>query len=874
MHPDDRPRIVAALEDCLAGRTPDYRTTYRVRHADGSYRWGMAHGVAERDGAGRVTHLSGSHIDVTELRLAERHASERARQALFVANVSAALADDTPLRSMLGRCAAAMAEFLPAAWVAIWTRVGPSGDLELQATLGLDAPPELAPTRVRAGHGIIGRVAADEQPYVSEDPASDDESALRDWFFRAGLRAFAVHPLILRGRLVGVTAVAAREGLSPASMDALAAIRHPLAIGIERKQLEIERERLAAILERATDFVTIGQPAGGPLYINKAARTALGIGPSEVVESLLEFRPAEFGEFFDNVMLPALAADGVWSGEATYISRDGRRLQVSQVSVAHRNPDGEVEFISTISRDISELHRASEAIREAEETAELALEAGRAGVWLADLRTGKIVWSGTKEPQSGLLPGQFLGSLDHFLSVVHPDDRQIIATAVQDHADHPGDFELEFRIQRPDGAVRWIQSHGRVQTDPEGQPVRVVGVARDITDRKELETQLRQSQKLEAIGQLAGGLAHDFNNLLTVIVGYSQQILDRLVADDPLRDDLEQVCRAGQRATQLTRQLLAFSRKQIMRPVPLDLNALISDTSRMLGPLIGEHIELVLRLDPRLDPLMADPGQIEQILVNLAVNARDAMTGGGVLTIATKPAVVDERFAREHGISAGRYVQLSVADTGVGMDAATLKRIFEPFFTTKPVGRGTGMGLSTVFGIAKQTGGCIEVESRPGQGATFTLFLPGADRLPTTLRDERRAQAGGATGETILVVDDESAVRRFVKQVLVARGYTVLSASTSEEALQRLQSSPTQVALVLTDLVLRGQVGTGLFAMLREGRPHLRVLYMSGFADDVVRAAGAFKPGSAFLPKPFSAQDLAAKVREALDAPVARGSGA
>jgi PAS domain S-box-containing protein len=412
---------------------------------------------------------------------------------------------------------------------------------------------------------------------------------------------------------------------------------------------------------------------------------------------------------------------------------------------------------------------------------------------------------------------------------------------------------LEVELVACDGRTTTLEVGFR-PIEKDGVHVGTQLIARDVSERRRLEEQLRQSQKMEAIGQLAGGVAHDFNNLLLAISGYTQLALDRVNGDAALGGHLREVSRAADRAAGLTRQLLAFSRKQILQPRVFDLNAVVADMNDMLRRLIGEHIELVTALDPALAPVEADVGQIEQVLMNLAVNARDAMPAGGTLTISTASI----------GTSS---VQFAIADTGCGMDAATREKAFEPFFTTKDPGKGTGLGLSTVYGIVEQSGGQVTIESEPGRGTTFRVALPATGRGVENGAAAAPIESSGS--ETILLVEDEDVVRELTREMLERYGYTVLSASDSDEALAVCGDHEAPIDLLLTDVVMPKLSARELATRVRILHPEARLLYMSGYADDAVIRHGVIAEGTAFLQKPFAAAELARKVREVLD-----GSGA
>ncbi|PYO63183.1 MAG: hypothetical protein DMD70_04455 [Gemmatimonadetes bacterium] len=403
-------------------------------------------------------------------------------------------------------------------------------------------------------------------------------------------------------------------------------------------------------------------------------------------------------------------------------------------------------------------------------------------------------------------------------------------------------------------------------------PVRLGGAwlfsafLRDISERKLLEAQLRQAQKMEAVGRLAGGIAHDFNNLLTAIIGYTDLALADLREGDPMRQDMEEILRAAHRAAGLTRQLLAFSRQQVLAPRVLDLNEVVQTVDKMLGRLVGEDIELQSVLAPGLGHIKADPGQLEQVIVNLAVNARDAMPTGGKLTIETADVEMAETRGRDlTTVPAGRYVMLAITDSGTGMDEDTKARIFEPFFTTKEQGKGTGLGLATVYGIVKQSGGFIWVYSEPGHGTTFKIYLPRVEGAADALAPPVGTAAVPRGTETVLIVEDEEAVRALAKTALARKGYRVLEAANGGEALLLCESERAPIHLLVTDVVMPGLGGADLAQRLAPLRSEMKVLFISGYTDRAAARHGTMQPGAAYLEKPFSLDALARKVREVLD---------
>jgi len=455
---------------------------------------------------------------------------------------------------------------------------------------------------------------------------------------------------------------------------------------------------------------------------------------------------------------------------------------------------------------------------------------------------------------------------------IHPEDREKVQKAATEARLTGVGQSVEYRMRHKNGGWRTLESRATTVLQ-QGRVERLIIVNRDITERKQLEEQFRQSQKMEAVGRLSGGVAHDFNNLLGVIIGYGEILQEDLPADPALRVNVEEILKAGHRAASLTRQLLAFSRQQQLDPTVLDLNAVVRDMEKMLKRLIGEDIELKTDLDASLARIKADQGQIEQAVMNLAVNARDAMPSGGKLSLASSNFHMDESFVRRYPypVQTGDYVLFTVSDNGIGMDATTRARIFEPFFTTKEKGQGTGLGLSMVYGIVKQSGGYIDVASEPGAGATFKIYLPKAEG-PVAVLTKTDLPASLRGNETILLVEDEPSLRALAAHLLESCGYTVLEASSGEQALEIARQERT-IHLLFTDVVMPGISGRVLADRLVEQRPQLRVVYTSGYTGQTIGAHGVLAEGSHFLPKPFTREKLAHKIREALDASVAAAAG-
>lgn len=541
------------------------------------------------------------------------------------------------------------------------------------------------------------------------------------------------------------------------------------------------------------------------------------------------------------------------SGAADYLLKD-RLARLGQA----------VRRVVTERRLQLEKRRAEQALEDEQERTRFALQAARVGVWEADLTTGAARWSETLEALHGMPAGTFGGTFGAFLERIHPDDRDNVRTSIDDATRHHTDSNILYRSQWPDGTMHWISGTGRTFYDHTGIPVRAAGVGLDVTERHILEERNRQSQRVEAVGQLAGGVAHDFNNLLTVIQGYCELLSDELGPESVCQSSVVQIRRAADRAASLTRQLLAFSRRQILDVRVVDLRGLLRGLESMLKRLIPEHIAIVVRTTDETTHIKADPMQIEQVILNLAINARDAMPEGGSLLLEVTNTTLDDSYARIHsGVKPGRYVMLAVSDTGVGIDAVTQARIFEPFFTTKKAESGTGLGLSTVYGIVKQSGGNVWVYSEPGHGATFKVYLPRVDEVEDQPESPPALAVLNGT-ETILVVEDEPGVRELVRQVLVRRGYRVLVATTPHEGLEMVTATTDPIHLLLSDVMLPEMSGRALADQIVARRPGIRVIYMSGYTDHAIVHHGELEPDLPFLQKPFTPQALARKVREVL----------
>jgi len=557
------------------------------------------------------------------------------------------------------------------------------------------------------------------------------------------------------------------------------------------------------------------------------------------------------------------------STELRMLARDGRVVWLSQDARLTPGEGGSKPFVQGFLLDITERKQAEEELRRQREFLRQVVDTSPSFIFAKD-RQGRFTLANQAVAEAyGTTVENVLGKSD---ADFNPNAEEVEAFRRADLEVMDSGREKvipEEVITDASGKRRWLLTVKRPLIGPDGVADQILGVSTDITERKLAEDQLRQSQKIEAVGQLAGGVAHDFNNLLGVITGYADLLLKDVGPQHPGARRVHEIRKAADRATGLTRQLLAFSRKQVLQPRVLDLNAVVGDMEKMLGRLIGENIQVIAKFGTELGRVKADPGQIEQVIMNLAVNARDAMPRGGKLILETTNTELGENYLPTHpGAKPGRYVLLAVSDTGHGIDAVTLPRIFEPFFTTKEQGKGTGLGLSTVYGIVKQSGGYIMVYSEPGHGSTFKVYLPRVDEeAEAPGAGEVAAQPVARASETILLVEDEKSLREMVREILEEGGYTVLQGGSPEEALAAARSHPGPIHLMVTDVVMPRMGGRDLAAELATLRPGLRVLYMSGYTDNAIVHQGVLDAGTHFLQKPFTADALFRKVRAVLDEP-------
>jgi PAS domain S-box-containing protein len=623
----------------------------------------------------------------------------------------------------------------------------------------------------------------------------------------------------------------------------------------------------ALAMDSAADGISILGKEGKYLYVNSAFARMMGFeGTFAVVgRSWREVYDEKDLALLEDHVRDSLKRTGKWSEQVSLSRRDGSRIPVEMAITAM--PEGGVVCVA---RDISERLKAERAHLETEAKYKMFVEQVAAVSYIAEVGLhGK--WHYVS-PQVvaifGYTQEEWLAGSEDWIQFVSEEDHPLIEAA-EENCLRAKRFQAEYRLRRKDGRIIWVSDNAVFVPGSESHPL-MEGIMVDITERRVLEDQLQQARRMEAVGRLAGGVAHDFNNLLTIIKGYVELALNRVSGSPELRGNIQQIADAAERAVTLVRQLLAFSRKQVLKPKVLDLNSVVLNMDKMVRRLISETIEMRTRIEKKLGSVKADPGQIEQVILNLIVNARDAMPDGGKLWIETGNVELDSSVAHDQAfIKPGPYVMLSVTDTGVGISAQALPHIFEPFYTTKESSRGTGLGLSTVYGIVKQSGGHIGVTSELGKGTTFKVYLP---RLEDSLPAPREVEVGESTTregkETILLAEDEPAVRELARMVLSEQGYTVIEAQNAEDAVRLAGRHGSEIHLLLTDVVMPGMSGHDLAKHLTALHPYLRVLYMSGYTDNVIAENGNLEEGLSFLQKPFTPRALAQRVRETLDRPV------
>jgi two-component system cell cycle sensor histidine kinase/response regulator CckA len=650
------------------------------------------------------------------------------------------------------------------------------------------------------------------------------------------------------------------------SMVGVSFLCYALRIGLTQFRQHQDEEtvrRQTLAMDSSVDGISILNDKGIHIYANSAFAQMLGVESLEQIigQPWRNVYSLQTIEKLEPQIRAALTQSSKWSSPLQLRRPDGRILS-AEFSITAM-PDGST---ACVCRDLSQREEAEKARAEAETKYRMLVEHVNAITYIAEIGINGQWFYVSPQVESilGYSPDEWLAISRDWDKLIHPDDLGAVMAA--EEASKAGvPFQAEFRLRRKDGREVWLNDTAVVVQGSNSHPV-MEGIMVDITERKHLETQLQQSRKMEAVGRLAGGIAHDFNNLLTIITGYTDLALSRASIPLEIRADIERIDNASGRAAALVRQLLAFSRKQVLQPKTIDLNDVVLNLDKLLRRLMDDNIEMITRTQESVGKVKADPAQIEQVIMNLVVNARDAMPQGGRILLETSNVELDSSYADEHiTVKPGRYVMLAVSDGGVGMSQETLAHIFEPFYTTKASGSGTGLGLSTVYGIVKQSGGYIWVYSEPAKGSTFKVYLP---RVEDSLEPVQPPQAPSLQTqrgtETILLVEDEEAVRELIHTVLTEHGYEVIPARDPQHAIDVAFSDKREIHMLLTDVVMPGMSGRELATNVTARRPGIRVLFMSGYTDNVITTGGMLEKGIAFLQKPFSPTTLARKVREVL----------
>jgi len=632
-----------------------------------------------------------------------------------------------------------------------------------------------------------------------------------------------------------------------------------------RKEL-VEREELFHLIsENAADMIAIVDMNGKRIFNSLSYEKVVGYSPEELQAS------SAFEQIHpdDRERVKSAAEDARRSGigktlEYRLRHKNGNWLVLESTSSVTHDANGEPEKLVIVNRNITERKRAEEALRRSEADFRSVVEDAPYGIYRASITGRFLQVNPALQKMLGYeLEGELLRR-DLATDIFRHTGEYKRLSEILSRTEEIKDMEMEWKKQ--DDTPITVRCSGRRVNDENGVAAYFEVFAEDVTEKRVLERQLRTAQKMEAIGRLSGGIAHDFNNHLGVIIGYSRVLKRQLGENNVLCEHALEIEKAGQRAASLTKQLLAFSRQQVLTPAVLSLNTLAADMEKMLPRLLGEDIEVSLILDPGLGNVKADQGQIEQVIMNLAVNARDAMPAGGKLKIQTANVVLDQMYTRSHpGSKAGDYVMLAVTDTGTGMEAGTLTHMFEPFFTTKERGKGTGLGLATVYGIVKQSNGYISVESSPGKGSSFQIYLPRDEGQPAAEEQKTDLAENLRGSESILLAEDSESLRKLAQSNLESVGFHVLSASSGEEALEVAVRHGSTFDLLLTDVVMPGMNGRLLAEQLLPRQPGMKVLYMSGYTDSFIAGHGVLEPGTNLLHKPFTEEVLIRKVREVLD---------
>jgi two-component system cell cycle sensor histidine kinase/response regulator CckA len=823
-HPDEVAEVRERW-DRAAKHGEQFEMELRYRRHDGEYRWMLARVVPLRNPDGQLQGWLGSSVDIHDLKTTQHALRERECELNdFIENAAVPIhwvgPDGTILRANqaeLDLLGYTRDEYVGRNIVEIHDDSSVIHDILRRLTSGETL--HNYPARLRCKNGSIMEVLIDSSGYFQDGQFIHTRCFTRD--------------------------VTAQRGVEQATA------------------------RLAAIVASSADAIVGKTLDGVVMSWNAAAERIFGYTEQEMVgSSVFRLIPADLHDAERDLLEQIRGGEAVQFSETERIRKDGRRIYIALSVSPILDAQGRVTGASSIKRDVTERRQAREALAQSQERLQLALKAARMGTWRWEVGTNELSWDEGLNQLYGVNPDEPVTRFEQFVDRIYLDDRPYVHKAIERAMEGAGGLDYEFRIVLPDGRIRWLADQGRVVRDSAGKLLYMTGVCLDVTERKQAEERLRQAQRMDSVGQLAGGIAHEANNMMSVVLGCADYVLQRTDLAEPVRQDVDQIWRAAKRTAGITQQLLAFSRRQVLQPQVLDLNATVRELEPILTRALGENRGLRMHLSPTLGAIRADPGQLEQVLLNLTLNARDAMEVGGRLTIETMNVVLDAAYAAAKPVETlmpGDYAALVVTDTGHGMDRATLRHIFEPFFTTKPVGQGTGLGLSTVYGIVKQSGGFIWVYSELGLGTTFKLYFPLVASSPDQSAPPTAAPAGRPE-EVILIAEDEPMVRNIMARTLRDCGYGVLEAADGRQALELVESRRGRVSLIVADVVMPDLGGREMASRVAQRWPDVPVLFTSGYTGlDVVRR-GLLEEGREFVQKPLAPEALARKVREMVDA--------
>ncbi len=866
IHPDHLALVQGHRARRLAGDV-DVPSRYEIKivRGDGTECW-VETSVAAAEYRGRAAVVL-ALTDVTARRRAQD--TQAALYEISETAQSAATLDDlfTSLHRIVGRLMSAKNFF-----VALYD---PATDL-VSFPYWVDEE-DARPEPVRPGRGLTAHVLHTGEPMFATEEMLAERIRTGE-LISLGAPSFEWlgAPLKVRDRTIGVLSVQTYDPAvrySDADLQILAYVSNHVAQAVERKQAEHElresQRQLATLMSNLPGMAYRCTADTGWTFefVSEGCFDLTGYHPAEVVGA----RDFTLCDPADLALVNGAVDDAIAHRrpfEVTYrmrMARGGRKW-VWERGRGVFSPAGDLVALEGFISDISERKAAEEALTRSEERYRLAVQATQEIMYDWDVVADAIVWNQNVRKVLGCAPEAMGTTVAAWASLIHPDDSARVADDLASALTAAEAFSAEYRLRRDHGEWAVVLDRGLIIRDKDGRAIRMVGAITDLTDRKRLEEQLRQALKIEAVGRLAGGIAHDFNNLLTAMMGSTELLQRRLTDNDEAQRDLATIHRAAVQAAEFTKGLLAFARRQVLEPVNLDLKAFFVDALPMLRHLIPENIRIEFLPSDAPAVVCADHGQLTQIVMNLCVNARDAMPAGGTITVSTTSAVMDDAFVAAHlGARLGRYVLMTVEDTGVGIEPSVMAKIFEPFFTTKGSGRGTGLGLSTVYGIVKQHGGYIWAESEPGAGARFSVYLPVPPAGSVVAAKRPQAPVRGGN-ETVLVVEDEDEVREILVQALRRLGYAVHEAADGAEALAALNGG-VAADLVLTDVVMPRMGGLELYEAARALRPELRFLFSSGYTEDTVHVGFIKKEGVFFLAKPYGIDTLARKVREVLESP-------